>query len=214
MNWFVDPGLAVLIRQVKEANPGMTVYTIGDATHSSRESDHNPDTDGSVDAADFMIRDGFTTADAEKLFQQLLESRDSRIKYVIYNRRIFSRTISPWNVRAYDGSDPHTKHVHVSIEDTNKSTIRWKVGYRKVDYDAISGSLPVLKYGDSDPIDESGWSHVARAQRLLGVEPDGDYGPVTQTAVKKMVSDSDGKTINGSLWRRLIGIREGALAEQ
>lgn len=213
MNWFIDPGLAVLIRQVKEANPGMTVYTIGDATHSSRESDHNPDSDGSVDAADFMIRDGFTAADAERLFQQLVESRDSRIKYVIYNRRIFSRTISPWKIRAYDGDDPHTNHVHVSIEDVNKSIIRWKVGYRKVDYDLVSGSLPVLKFGDSDPIDDSGWSHVARAQRLLLVDSDGDYGPLTQAAVKKMVPDSDGKTIDGPLWRRLIGIREVTLAE-
>lgn len=212
MSWYVDPGLAVLIKQVKDANPGMTVYTIGDANHASTVSDHNPDPDGSVDAADFMIRDGFTADDAERLFQQLRASRDGRIKYVIYNRRIFSRTVSPWSVRAYSGTDPHTNHVHVSVEDINKSTTRWKVGYRTVSFDLVSGALPVLKYGDSDPIDASGWSHVARAQRLLHVDADGDYGPMTQAAVKAILPDTDGKTIAGPLWRRLVGMREDSLA--
>jgi hypothetical protein len=211
MTWFVDPGLLVLMGQMKAANPGMTIYTIGDANHQSGVSDHNPDADGSVDAADFMIANSFTAADAEKFFQQLIASRDSRIKYVIYNRRIVSRTVSPWTIRAYSGSDPHTNHVHVSVEDTNKSTNRWKVGNRKVSYELLDGSLPVLKYGDADPIDDSGWAHVARLQVLLGVDADGIYGPATLAAIRERRSGSDG-TVDISLWKRLIGVRDSELA--
>lgn len=207
MSWYVDPGLKVLIDEVKANNPGMTVYTIGDEFHASTVSDHNPDPDGSVDAADFMIRDSFTAQDAENLFQRLRSLMDSRIKYVIYNRRIFSRTVSPWVIRTYTGSNPHTDHVHVSIEDINKSTRPWGVRYREVTFEPLpEKALPVLKYGDIDPIDASGTWHVHRAQRLLQVDDDGIYGELTKAAVREL-GINDGTSINMSVWSRICGFR-------
>ena len=50
---------------------------------------------------------------------QLRLSQDSRIKYVIYDHRIFSsypwNGIEPWTWRPYSGSNPHTKHAHISV---------------------------------------------------------------------------------------------------
>lgn len=115
MAWQVSPILAPLIAEVKAKNPGMTVFTIGDTAHQAEPSDHNPDQWDYVCAADFMIGSSFTAADAEFLFDRINQVRDSRTAYAIYNRRIESRTVQPWVVRSYSGTDPHTNHVHVSV---------------------------------------------------------------------------------------------------
>lgn len=120
--WIVSPILKPLIDEVRRAHPGMVIGTIGDAAHSAEASgsDHNPDRWGFVCAADFMLGtpanpSSFTAAEAEYLFDRIRALEDSRTAYAIYDRRIESRTVSPWTVRAYDGTDPHTNHVHVSV---------------------------------------------------------------------------------------------------
>jgi hypothetical protein len=113
--WSVSPILVPLIREVKAEHPGIVVGTIGDPDHQAEVSDHNPDQWDFVCAGDFMLGAHFTAADAEHLFQRLRALRDPRIAYVIYNRRIFSRTVSPWKVRAYTEDDPHTGHLHISV---------------------------------------------------------------------------------------------------
>jgi hypothetical protein len=120
-----------LENSIQKAWPGMTTYDIGDLPHASGTSDHNPDdtviyaggkaeqSDSDsipeVRAVDAMIGPKFTPADAKRLFETL--SRDpscqARMSYVIYNRRIRSRK-DGWVDRAYNGSDPHTNHVHGS----------------------------------------------------------------------------------------------------
>lgn len=97
--------------------------TIGDASHQSRDSDHNPWVkDGSVGVvtAIDITHDPASGCDAEQVVASLLSSRDPRIKYIIWNRRIVSATVSPWKWRAYRGLNPHTKHFHLSVV-SNKS---------------------------------------------------------------------------------------------
>lgn len=115
--WEVSPILVPLIADVRREHPGIVVGTIGDPAHQAEASgsDHNPDQWGFVCAADFMIGTRFTAADAEALFQRLRTLRDGRTAFVIYNRRIFSRTVAAWTVRPYGGDDPHTGHVHASV---------------------------------------------------------------------------------------------------
>ncbi len=53
---------------------------------------------------------------------------DARVTYVIWNRRIRSRTIEPGVWREYNGPSPHTDHVHVSIrEDTRNDASEWRL---------------------------------------------------------------------------------------
>lgn len=61
--------------------------------------------------------------------EKLRTSKDPRISYVISNKRIFSSTKSPWTWRAYTGSNPHSKHVHVSIRRNPHadSTKEWSI---------------------------------------------------------------------------------------
>jgi hypothetical protein len=86
------------------------VWTIGDAAHRSRPSDHNPNPAGVVCAVDVVGR-----TQAAAVWRHLLASRDPRVKYAIFDRQIVSTTTSPWQVRNYTGANPHTGHVHVSV---------------------------------------------------------------------------------------------------
>jgi hypothetical protein len=94
---------------------------IGDEAHASRKSDHNPNTRGVVQAID-VDEHTDTSERSEAVGVELAEglraSRDPRIKYVIYERRMFSsypaRGVPPWTWRNGNG---HTQHVHVSVVD-------------------------------------------------------------------------------------------------
>lgn len=90
--------------------------TIGDPSHQSRKSDHNPNASGVVTAMD-ITNDPAHGVVARDIAEMLRISQDSRIKYVISNRQIFSSQNSPWQWRPYTGTNAHEKHVHVSVVD-------------------------------------------------------------------------------------------------
>lgn len=124
--WYVDPGLATLIRQWKALNPGATVYTIGDPDHQGSDSDHNPEADGSVDAGDFMPGNGVTFADLQTFVNILVHNKDKRIAYIIIGQRIISSTVQPWVWRTYNGN--YHGHAHVSVNDKYESdSSDWKL---------------------------------------------------------------------------------------
>lgn len=123
MAWRVANSLNALLNQINARYPGRNKASdgsIGDAAHASRDSDHNPWVrDGSmgvVTARDFT-HDPARGVDIARLVQELAASRDSRIKYIIANHKILSGAggPSPWVWRNYTGSNPHTKHFHLSV---------------------------------------------------------------------------------------------------
>lgn len=131
--WYVDHGLQVLINQVKALKPGCTIGTIGDASHTAEGtgSDHNPKRDGAVCAADFMIAGPINYGFDNDLVAQLVAHRDHRIKYIIWQRHIISSTVDAWVWRPYSGSDPHTNHVHVSVNESDNKEA-WNITAKAV----------------------------------------------------------------------------------
>lgn len=123
-----DKGLDVLLEEINSIAPGRSKASdgwIGDAAHQNRDSDHNPETipgnpPEQVDARDFT-HDPAHGADMGKISEKLRKSKDRRIKYVIFNRRIFSsyavNGYPAWTWRPYSGDDPHTGHMHISVVD-------------------------------------------------------------------------------------------------
>lgn len=89
---------------------------IGDAAHSARKSDHNPNRSGVVCALD-ITHDPENGMDCHKLAEWLVASQDFRIAYIIWNGRICSGSASDrrWTWRTYTGPSPHTKHIHISV---------------------------------------------------------------------------------------------------
>jgi hypothetical protein len=124
--WRMSKALEILRSQINVLAPNRSKISdggIGDAAHQSRTSDHNPWVRdkgiGVVTARDFT-HDPAHGCDAGLLAESLRKGRDPRVKYVIWNRRIFTAApkggIPGWTWRSYSGSNPHSKHVHVSVQ--------------------------------------------------------------------------------------------------
>jgi hypothetical protein len=150
VSWYVDHGLGVLIAQWRARHPGAVVGTIADAAHQAAgHSDHIPEADGSVDAADFMVGGVVTRADVDQLVAQLVAGRDPRIAYLIWQRRIISSTVAPWEWRTYSGADPHTGHAHLSVNDLHENDLSpWNLGD---DVEAVKLIQSALKEAGYDP---------------------------------------------------------------
>jgi hypothetical protein len=89
---------------------------IGDAAHRQRVSDHNPDEQGRVHALDI-------TARGIQPMAVVNAARDHpSTHYVIFNRQIWSR-LTEMSARPYEGKDPHTSHVHVSVAQTPRGRL-------------------------------------------------------------------------------------------
>lgn len=118
--WRLAKALEKLRAQVNAKHPGRSKASdgsIGDAAHAARDSDHNPwiiDGDKRVVSAIDITHDP-EHCHAGALAEKLVASRDPRIKYIIYDRRIISSKKTPWVWRPYDGKNAHAHHCHISV---------------------------------------------------------------------------------------------------
>lgn len=121
MAWRVAKSLLRLREQINAIAPERSKAsdgTIGDAAHASRTSDHNPWVkDGNIGVVTAMdiTHDILHGCDAQALVDALVNSRDPRIKYIIWNRKKINSRVQPWVWRNYTGVNPHTKHFHLSV---------------------------------------------------------------------------------------------------
>ena len=145
-SWHLAPSLAQLRREINTRWPNRdksTDGTIGDTAHSSRASDHNPNSRGSVNAID-VDKDGIDPTGLVAL-----AIKDPRVNYVIYNRQIWQRRHG-FKPRPYSGINAHRQHVHVSIIQSvaaEQNTAPW--GVAKIG--ASSGVKPSTGGSTSKP---------------------------------------------------------------
>lgn len=113
-------------------------------TAANPTSDHEPGAAGYCHAVD-LSHDPANGCDCAAITEKLRASRDPRIKYVIFNRRIFSP--STWEWRPYSGSNPHDKHLHMSIIDTKlacEDLSPWEIGGTSMGIPLTIGSTGAL----------------------------------------------------------------------
>lgn len=121
--WRLARSIDVLRDEVNARWPRRSVIsdgTIGDAAHATRTSDHNPfvkvDGIGVVRAFD-ITHDPFGGPSGDELarhFAELSRNGDRRVRYVIWDRRIYNIAIADrW--RPYSGPNPHDRHLHLSV---------------------------------------------------------------------------------------------------
>lgn len=156
MTWRLAKSLETLRGQINAAAPNRSKAsdgTIGDAAHASRASDHNPHVKdgrtGVVTALD-ITHDPRNGVDAGVIAEAQKAHGDPRLKYIIWNRRIWNPSVSSrW--RAYTGANPHDKHVHISVRPEKKfydEAAPWalKMSEPKLDAPAVA-SYPLLYQG-------------------------------------------------------------------
>ena len=101
---------------------------IGDAKHSNRKSDHNPDPINGIVRAidvdkDFDSRPstGAYLADQIRL---CAKAGDKRVSYIIFAGKIASSKRA-WRWRTYDGVNKHDHHIHISFTKEGDQNGSW-----------------------------------------------------------------------------------------
>ena len=74
----------------------------------------SPNSDHNTGLAVDLTHDPDNGVDCEIIFEKLKE--DNRINYLIFQGKIWSRTRRKEGNRKYSGSNPHNKHLHISID--------------------------------------------------------------------------------------------------
>lgn len=200
MSWSLAPALRVLRDQINTTWPDRN--KVSDGTIASRQhsinnpySDHEPDADDIVTATD-ITHDPVGGPDMFTFTEALRRSRDSRIKYVIFDRRMFSsywaRGIAPYTWRTYSGSNPHTKHAHISnlggshrfdtrlwipdhMEEPMAVSEQVKDFFTRFQTALIEAGYDLPKYGpDGVPGDETfgAFTEALKDAKQLGVDTD------------------------------------------
>jgi hypothetical protein len=84
----------------------------------------NPNSDHNTGLAVDLTHDPKNGIDCAVIFEKLKE--DERVSYLIFNKKIWSRQYAKSGNRPYSGSNPHTVHLHISINaDKANDTSPW-----------------------------------------------------------------------------------------
>lgn len=188
MSWQAIPVIGTLQHELDQHFPHRVTpdWIIGDADHSSRVSDHNPAPDGDVHAIDIRFggdfpgfRNGRPSDEVKELLKAVIG--DPRVWYVIFNRKIYSRTYD-WEARYYSGADPHTGHVHVSFRyETKYENMTGKPFFEerkvrtkpaKIDLSHVRDQFLIALGEEKGNLHEC--PHIKRVQRALNVRDDAD----------------------------------------
>jgi hypothetical protein len=137
------PAAIAVLRQATAIKPSRKKASDGllpSAAHikQSPTSDHN--TGYAVD----LTHDPESGVDCSDIFEKLKE--DKRVKYLIFNKKIWSKDKARLGNRPYTGSNPHTKHLHISINDgygDDTSPWFWWMNQPKVVNQIIANVKPV-----------------------------------------------------------------------
>lgn len=197
--WVVSDAIKTLADQVEAAWPDRhpTDGTVGSRGHDrgNPRSDHRPSRQapfGIVRAVDI----GETVEDrGELLAEQIRQSRDPRVRYVIHEGRLFSsynhRNGPPYVWRRYSGTNPHLNHVHVSVLRRGDTDGRpWRID--------LGGEMAALQIVDlQKALNEAG----ATDHEDKVLKEDDIYGPRTASALARAFQTGtpiDGLTVAGT----------------
>lgn len=234
MSWYVGYSLNQLLAEINTSAPNRNKASdgsIGDQAHQGRTSDHNPCAcHTAVCARDFTHdpTNGFDSyAFANWLRERCQSGTERRVKYIISNARIASPT-NNWAWRGYTGSNPHSRHVHVSVShgpEKFNDKASWGYSGGTVTPPPSTGGTFTLELqkneltpakqaelrGNGDvylvqQIAQGHFKQLGKSAYDCGT-PDGDYGPRTVEAVKQMQRDggltADGECGNNT-WSYLL----------
>jgi len=109
------PAALAVLRQATALQPKRKKVSDG-LLPSAAHIKQSPDSDHNTGYAVDLTHDPKNGIDCAVIFEKFKE--DPRVKYLIFNGKIWSKEKSKLGNRRYTGSNPHNKHLHVSIEST------------------------------------------------------------------------------------------------
>ena len=147
-----SPAAVAVLRQATAIAPKRMKASDGllpSAAHlkASPNSDHN--TGLAVD----LTHDPKNGIDCAVIFEKLKE--DERVNYLIFDSKIWSRARRKEGNRKYSGSNPHTKHLHISINDSHANDTSpwfWWLNQPKIVNQVKAAIQPKPKKKVADPV--------------------------------------------------------------
>jgi hypothetical protein len=141
------PAAIAVLRQATAISPSRKKASDG-LLPSKAHISQSPDSDHNTGYAVDLTHDPESGVDCSDIFEKLKE--DKRVKYLIFNKKIWSKDKARLGNRPYTGSNPHTKHLHISINDgcgDDTSPWFWWMNQPKVVNQIIANvkSVPVKK---------------------------------------------------------------------
>jgi hypothetical protein len=108
------PAAIAVLRQATALKPLRKKISDG-LLPSAAHQKASPDSDHNTGYAVDLTHDPESGVDCSDIFEKLKE--DKRVKYLIFNKKIWSKDKARLGNRPYTGSNSHTKHLHISIND-------------------------------------------------------------------------------------------------
>jgi hypothetical protein len=117
------PAAIAVLRQATAICPSRMKASDG-LLPSAAHIHQNPNSDHNTGYAVDLTHDKLGGIDCDDIFQKL--KADSRVKYLIFKGKIWSKDRADEGDREYSGSNKHNKHLHISIkEECGDDTSPW-----------------------------------------------------------------------------------------
>lgn len=117
------PAAIAVLRQATAISPSRKKVSDG-LLPSKAHISQSPNSDHNTGLAVDLTDDPKNGIDCADIFQKLKE--DKRVKYLIFKGKIWSVERAAEGDREYSGSNPHNKHLHISInESMGNDTSPW-----------------------------------------------------------------------------------------
>jgi hypothetical protein len=109
------PAAIAVLRQATALKPMRKKASDG-LLPSAAHMKQSPNSDHNTGLAVDLTHDSKNGIDCVEIFEKLKE--DKRVSYLIFQGQIWSKQKAKQGNRKYTGTNPHNKHLHISIEST------------------------------------------------------------------------------------------------
>jgi hypothetical protein len=117
------PAAIAVLRQATALAPSRMKASDG-LLPSQAHIKQSPNSDHNTGLAVDLTHDPKHGIDCVEIFEKVKE--DKRVEYLIFQGKIWSKARAKEGNRKYTGSNPHNKHLHISIkEDQSNDTSPW-----------------------------------------------------------------------------------------
>ena len=137
------PAAIAVLRQATAIKPSRKKASDG-LLPSAAHQVQNPNSDHNTGYAVDLTHDPKNGIDCKDIFEKLKE--DKRVKYLIFQGKIWSKEKAKQGNRIYTGSNKHNKHLHISINDgmgNDTTPWFWWMNQPKVVNQIIANIKPV-----------------------------------------------------------------------
>jgi hypothetical protein len=122
------PAAIAVLRQATELFPKRNKASDG-LLPSLAHIKQSPNSDHNTGLAVDLTNDSKNGVECAFFFEKFKE--DERVDYLIFNKKIWSRARRQEGNRVYTGSNPHNKHLHISIRSAHSNDTSPWFGFLK-----------------------------------------------------------------------------------